>query len=356
MPPLANPSRSLSVRMLDSLWNNPELEDHFSYAMDEVRLALPVLCVRNPGAASIAFLRAHSADHPAVLLGLALAEPLRYARQIEKAFLAAPQSPAAVLAIIVAKGVEDGVEFLNSAAPAFPGKGRLVDAAVGLHRAVQTLDWAECARLTGELQGWDIKPCLPLVMSRLWSCLGPSASVLAVGDFSVEESAKFLANVGVDLFGLCLALGERFPDAEEQQQALRKTLLDIFRGASRWTLPGELKLWLHLVTGERLYDAAAVQSDDNSLTFGDDIHSSAAYRLFFTETGERRIVADLPWSGHGEIPAVSPSSARQIRQFAEFLVEKTKPEDRNKSYFHKPALALEDRLLDYFLEEKQQDP
>lgn len=343
LPRLETPERVLSTELLDSLWHCADLDPEFANSLESLRHAAVVLCVRHPCRATLSFLRSRSESHAAALLGLAMSEPERYARQIEKASLSVPPSPAVVLALIEAKGVEQGVRFAQDALPGFPGDAALVAAMGRLASAIRTLDWGACAEVAGELQGWDLKPCLPFVVTRLLDCLD-RAGIPEIGTFASAEQVSFLSRIGIDVYGLCLRLAERLRTATSRDAALSWTILNLLDAQSTWAIPAELRLWLNLVSGDRIYSREVVEQKGAGLTFGGEIASTCTYSLFFTATGERREVSRLPWAG-GERPGVFPLSIEQARRFAGLLVEKAAPRDPRTLACFPPGLQIEHRLI-----------
>jgi hypothetical protein len=142
------------------------------------------------------------------------------------------------------------------------------------------------------------------------------------------DAARFLQNAGVSMYGLCLNIIaglHRYDDLVVDSLCLGVRRLFVATG--KYGIPGEYRLWLNDLSGDRLFATDAPDLDEypEMLEF-EDSQFSDLYPFLFTKNGERRSVCRIPWySGSG--PFVLPLLRQEASCFAELLVEKLYPQN-----------------------------
>jgi hypothetical protein len=350
LPALKKP-QGLLGDFLHAAWTDPRITEHYSHLEQEVRVNLVVWCLRNPSAPATGFLRKYSDQHPAALLGLALAEPLRYRVQIEKAATEMAPTPAAALAVLVSHGQAAGADFLATL-PGYKKKPELVENALEMVKAIDALDWQACAAIPG-FSKKKLSHCLPLIMRKIWDSLSEPAGTAGVERLQSIDAARFLQNAGVSMYGLCLNIIaglHRYDDLVVDRLCLGVRRLFVATG--KYGIPGEFRLWLNDLSGDRLFATDAPDLDEYpELLEFEDSQFSDLYPFLFTKNGERRSVCRVPWySGSG--PFVLPLLRQEAPRFAELLVEKLYPQ--NPRFMEQGCcstpLEIEKLLIEYFVQ------
>ncbi len=352
MPPLHKPDRVFR-QTLDAAWNDPKITDHYPHLEDSYRVELVVWCLRNPSAAATAFLLEQCQDHPAALLGLALLEPLRYRVRIENAVTGFFPSPSAVLAVLISHGQEAGANFLATL-PDYTKNQELVGNTVRMMQAINALDWQECTAVSGFSNKDDytaLNHILPLIMRRIWDSLAEPAGTAGVDRLQSKDSACFLQNAGVSLYGLCLNVIAGLHRYDEQVAdrlclGVRRLLVAAGSGVS-----GEYRLWLNVLSGDRLFAVNQQDLEENlEIMYFDDPLFSTLYPFLFTNNGERRLVCRLSWMSHHNGPFSLPVLRQDACRFAELLVENLYPQDNFiEAGFVSTILELEGLLLEHYM-------
>lgn len=349
MPPLRNPKRSMKYELLKSIWYDAELEQISPYTMEDVRVGLVVWCLRNPSPAATAFLRKHSEKHPSALLGLALAEPLRYHVQIEKAVERLEPSLPVAIGVLLAKGLEDGSRYLASR-KGYAEKPILIQDAASFLMAVEKLDWQQCSELPGYDTGKpleQLRQCLPLVMRGIWKSLDEPRGTCGVELFDTMQPARFFAKIGVNLFGFCYEIVAKLDKVEETIiEDLTCGIRMLFSASLDW-IPGEFRLWLNDLSGDLLFAKEYSYCNQvQTIPVGDNYFSDL-YRLLFDAQGRRREACRY-LSLEGDYLSF-PARREEVARLAALLVEEASPQDPRITGHCTAMLELENLLVSHYM-------
>ena len=348
LPPLQNPSRCVKLKELEAMWDSFPLQGTTQEYIRDTRSGIVIWCLRNPCQISVRFLRNHSGADQSALLALAILAGKRFERHIEKAYEVDPDNPAIIMSLVHIKGDSESITWAKSATSKMSMNTKLFQSIRKLYRAYGELDWEEIDRLFKKLKGYDLRPCLPLLMWNIWQQTESRCETEPDQPRDHASKAKTLKKTGLDLFGYCLKLSALLPSQDVSRRKKSKFAVNTLANTIMLPLWSELYLWLNDSLDGQLFDAEFMHAHNVCFDFDSDIAFSHAYDFFFDQSGNRRSLCHIPWDDT-YLPTVFPFSISQADKLAKLIVEKVDSDEIEDILDTEPISKIEKMLIQHHL-------
>lgn len=175
--------------------------------------------------------------------------------------------------------------------------------------------------------------CLPLLIYHIDKTLLNSLDA-DFGKVISDKEVNGILNSKIDIDGFLIILAEHLRICKDlnMQVSLRRFMIRLMK-AHHYPYEVRKKLWLNLISNDRLFFDPGNDGVEEKLNFDYDWHRIIApYDLFFDSNGKRRLVANLEWEGDPEyFPTILPDDLVEAFNYASFLKSKNvKPKFLNE--------------------------